>query len=321
MTGFHHVAASQEKVKNLRGTWKFRIGDNIRWASVNYDDSSWDEIYAPSAWEDEGFNGYDGYAWYRKSFDGRSLGNIENLFINLGYIDDVDEVFINGNFIGYSGQFPPDFHTAYNAKRAYNIPSQYINYEGENIIAVRVFDTVLGGGIISGDLGIYRYTSNEFNVVSLEGLWKFREGDNFNWKNEDYDDNHWAYLMAPGLWRYLGKRVWESYGWYRKKFRLSARLEDRPLTLILGRIDDYDEVYINGKLIGETRDDRRYGDSWSFKELRVYPIPDDLIRKDGLNTISVRVQDLGGHAGIYEGPLVIIDSQDVTAYLRSYGLN
>ena len=31
------------------------------WSDKNYDDSGWDVIFAPSAWENEGFNGYDGY--------------------------------------------------------------------------------------------------------------------------------------------------------------------------------------------------------------------------------------------------------------------
>lgn len=315
------LSNSQELVRSLRGSWKFQIGDNMDWSEKNYNDSNWDVIYAPSAWENEGFNGYDGYAWYRKKFNGADLDNKKGLYLKLGYIDDVDQVFINGHFIGYSGKFPPDFHTAYNASRKYNIPEEYINYDGENVIAIRVFDTVLGGGLVSGNLGIYEYTRGDYNALNLEGLWKFQEGDNFKWKEPNIDESEWSYLMAPGLWRYLGKKVWESYGWYRKKFVLPQRLKNKQLTLILGKIDDFDEVYINGVLIGETNDGERYGNSWSYKETRVYPVPDDIINENGENTIAVRVQDLGGHAGIYEGPLVLIDSQYVTAYLRSYRLN
>ena len=54
------LGISQEMVRSLRGTWKFRIGDNMTWANRDHNDSSWDEIFAPSPWEDEGFNGYDG---------------------------------------------------------------------------------------------------------------------------------------------------------------------------------------------------------------------------------------------------------------------
>src|SRR5687768_10787322 len=62
-----------DKVLNLRGTWKFSIGDNRKWADPKYVDNDWENIDVPSNWEDEGFNGYNGYAWYRKTFDGSDL--------------------------------------------------------------------------------------------------------------------------------------------------------------------------------------------------------------------------------------------------------
>lgn len=66
-------AQDLDRLLNLRGDWKFSIGDNTKWAEVNYDDSSWEEIYVPRRWESEGFNGYDGYAWYRTKFSGDEL--------------------------------------------------------------------------------------------------------------------------------------------------------------------------------------------------------------------------------------------------------
>jgi beta-galactosidase/beta-glucuronidase len=112
-----------ERLVNLQGKWKFAIGDKALWSEKYFNDNKWEEIFVPSKWEDEGFNGYNGYAWYRKSFDGKEITNKElglNLF--LGYVDDVDEVYLNGHKIGGSGGFPPKFHTAYNALRNYFIP-------------------------------------------------------------------------------------------------------------------------------------------------------------------------------------------------------
>lgn len=308
---------AQERVLSLRGEWKFRLGDDMSWATGQFDDSKWDQIYAPSEWENEGFNGYDGYAWYRKTFSGERLKDKYNLVLNLGYIDDADQVFFNGELIGYSGTFPPKFTTAYNALRVYNIPQELIR-DGENVIAVRVFDTVLGGGIVSGEIGIYEERDAQHGAMTLEGLWKFSEGDNMVWKNPGFDDSDWAYMMAPGFWRYLGKKNFMSYGWYRKTFRLPERLDNKQLTLILGLIDDFDEVYLNGKLIGSTNDQRGYGHSQSYRKLRIYPIPDNVINYDGKNTISVRIRDLGGEAGIYKGPLVIVESRYAALFVRDH---
>ena len=44
------AAASElwdERIVNLRGVWKFNIGDNMKWADPNYDDSDWEDIYVP----------------------------------------------------------------------------------------------------------------------------------------------------------------------------------------------------------------------------------------------------------------------------------
>ena len=62
-----------EKKINLATYWQFSIGDNPEWASPKYKDYNWEKIYVPAKWENEGFNGYDGFAWYRVHFDGREL--------------------------------------------------------------------------------------------------------------------------------------------------------------------------------------------------------------------------------------------------------
>jgi len=129
---------------DLKGSWKFSIGDNPEWADEDYDDSDWEEINVPSLWENEGFYGYDGFAWFRKTLELNISQLDENLFLYLGYIDDVDETYFNGHLIGLSGSFPPNISTAYNAQRKYFIPTSLLK-KGTNVISVRVFDIHLDG--------------------------------------------------------------------------------------------------------------------------------------------------------------------------------
>ena len=107
---------------DFRGQWKFTLGDNFRWAEVKTDDSKWDEIFVPSNWEDEGYPGYDGYAWYRKHF--RLSSDMRNipLYFHMGYVDDVSEIYINGHFVSFSGSFPPDYQTAYSIEQKFSVP-------------------------------------------------------------------------------------------------------------------------------------------------------------------------------------------------------
>ena len=123
---------------DLKGEWKFSIGDDMNWIKPEFNDENWENIKVPSPWENEGFNGYDGYAWYRKHFMAPINLKGKSVYLSMGYIDDCDEVFVNGHLIGFSGSFPPDYYTAYNAMRMYPCPQDLINFNSDNVIAVRV---------------------------------------------------------------------------------------------------------------------------------------------------------------------------------------
>jgi hypothetical protein len=296
---------------NLRGSWKFHIGDKKIWSTSHFDDSDWEAIYAPSPWEDEGFNGYDGFAWYRKKFDGHKLSKGENYYLNIGYIDDADEVYINEKLIGFSGSMPPRFKTAYNSERKYPIPSDVINFEGDNIIAIRVFDVTLGGGIIDGDLGIYQSAKSRM-LVDLQGLWDFViVGD-----RDEKDEAEWKKIIVPSPWEHQGYR-YDGLAWYKRSFTIDSKIIDKEedLVLLLGKIDDFDKTYLNGKLIGRTNDGESYGHSGSYDKLRAYAIPLNLLKKNAPNTIEVLVEDMGNVGGIYEGPVGIATR---TVYERYY---
>lgn len=300
------------QVINLEGSWKFHIGDRQSWATPEYNDEDWEYIVAPSPWEDEGFNGYDGFAWYRKKFDGRQLSRAENYYLNLGYIDDADEVYLNGYLIGFSGYMPPKFKTAYNTERRYSIPSSMINFQGENTIAIRVFDVTLGGGIIDGPLGIFKAARSRL-LVELQGLWDFTPS---RYTTRPSKNQSWEKIMVPAPWEHQGFPKYDGFAWYRRTFTADKELlnKDEDYVLLMGKIDDFDETFINGVSVGKTNDRRSFGISQSYDEFRAYKIPPGLI-KPGVNTIEVMVEDMGNIGGIYEGPVGITTR---TLYIRYY---
>jgi sialate O-acetylesterase len=173
---------------SLESNWKFTIGDNNKWAEPDYNDNEWVKIKVPSSWEDEGFHGYNGYAWYRTEFTLPSDYDGRSLYLHLGFIDDVDETYFNGHLIGFTGSFPPDYETAYNAYRKYSVPQSILESKGRNIIAVRVYDAQLSGGILSGNIGIYVNYDEIKPDLDLIGKWKFSTGDSLKWKSKDYND-------------------------------------------------------------------------------------------------------------------------------------
>ena len=313
-----YAADDWELLISLEGRWKFSIGDDQKRASPDYDDSNWTTIPVPAMWENEGFHGYDGFAWYRKIFNGTYLPKDQPLFLFLGYIDDADEVYINGHLIGISGSFPPKFSTAHTASRRYMIPSTYINYDGNNLIAVRVYDKYGEGGIIHGNVGIYTTEGVPTLTVGLEGVWSFKQGDDSQWKNRYFNDDDWDVVRVPSPWEKQGQKRYDGYGWYRKTIRFTEEQVKEPLVLLVGKIDDFDQTYFNGKLIGSTNDGRRFGASRSFLKVRAYDIPQDLIKVGQTNTIAIRVLDIGNIGGIYEGPVGILPKSQVRKYLQFY---
>lgn len=298
------IAISQKsKVLDLNGSWKFTIGDREEYSQIEYDDSDWEEIKVPSPWENEGFANYNGYAWYRYTFDGRDLKDFRNLIINLGYIDDVHEAFLNETLIGFKGSFPPKYYTAYDALNEYAIPESAINREGKNVIAIKVYDLVKEGGCVKGNIGIYFDASPGEDFHSLEGVWKFTVSRQTYWEQVGFKDEDWDNIVVPSFWRSKHIKRSNGFGWYRKEFVVPDNLKDSDLLLFLGKIDDFDYTYVNGKLVGRTKDYQPFGVSDSWQEFRIYQIPKELLRQDGKNVIAIQVEDIGIDAGIYEGPI------------------
>jgi len=309
------------RIKDLQGAWKFSIGESKEWRSPKFDDSDWETIMVPSPWEDQGFNGYNGYATYRKAFEVAPEYKDRMLYLFLGYIDDVDEVYVNGKKIGSTGSFPPYFETAYNAERKYYLPAEVVNYEGKNIITVVVYDTYQQGGIVSGKIGLYAGKSIMKLSINLQGTWKFKTGDDLERRNTNYSDSEWDEIFVPAKWEDQRYRDYDGYAWYRRTFTFKEGQTSEKMVLLLGKIDDIDQVYINGVLIGSTGNfpakksaEIYTGEEW--RASRGYYIPEGVLKNGEVNTIAVRVYDSGGAGGIYEGPVGLITQSKYIEYWR-----
>lgn len=121
-----------------------------------------------------------------------------------------------------------------------------------------------------------------------------------DFKNIEFDDSLWE-IWKPTLNNFGGlvsegrfEAVFEEADpllsdgiiWYRTVVNISDPTKDYVLHVKKG-IDDADQTYFNGKLIGNTF-------NWSAE--RNYTIPKEIIRK-GENLLSFRVTDLGGGGG------------------------
>lgn len=313
-------AQNWRQALDLSGFWKFEIGDDRNYADPKFDDSAWDKIEVPGAWENEGYPGYDGFAWYRVRFSLPEKAAGRTLHLHLGRIDDVDEVYLNGHLIGYQGRMPPRPETAYHIARRYLLPPAFLQ-DHDNLIAVRVYDDMLAGGILDGEVGIY-YQPDEIHILSsLAGEWKLKMGDDLRWADSDFDDSDWRKVAAPVFWDSFGNKDYDGVGWYRKRFTVPQNARSEKLVLFLGKIDDVDEVYLNGKKLGHTGpwpyrvgDYENYGEY--YNEYRAYFIPSNQLNLEGENVLAVRVFDGLVHGGIWDGPLGLVTQRDYRSWQR-----
>jgi sialate O-acetylesterase len=310
LTGTPALGGDLKKLLDLRGNWKFEVGDDLRWAEPSFSDKDWVSVSVPATWETQGFPGYDGYGWYRRALTVPADWTKKRLFLQLGRIDDIDEVYLNGRFIGFNGSFPPNYETAYGNTRLYPIPPGVLIPGGKNVLAVRVYDSEMGGGIVQGPLTIAEDPSALIPDQSLEGKWKFKTGDDLGWALPGVDEKEWETAAVPSFWETQGHRGYDGVGWYRLKFRPSDNLKDKHLIMFLGKIDDLDEVYLNGQRIGKTGKftglNQAEGDDDLYRLWRAYTIPSGLLRLGAENVLAVRIFDKFMHGGIYEGPIGIV---------------
>jgi sialate O-acetylesterase len=302
-------AQDLKEIMNLSGKWKLDIGDDQAWAMPEFSDQDWVEVSVPGPWENQGFPGYDGYGWYRKWFSMPASWNGKRLYLDLGQIDDVDETYVNGHFIGFQGEFPPEYVTRNNVERMYAIPLSALKPGENNLIAVRVYDSQMAGGITQGRIRLLEDRNPLAMVQSLEGQWKIRTGDDLTWKEESLNERGWMPAMVPAFWETQGLKGHDGFAWCRKTFTLGTGLESERLILFLGKIDDFDEVYLNGQRVGRTGSFQEHGDAYGgdndFKQWRAYYLPAGALKK-GTNVIAVRIFDKYFHGGMYEGPIGLV---------------
>lgn len=136
------------------------------WAKADLEEEGWQLIQVPTTWEHAGYEGFDGVAWYRTSFELTEKEAAQNITLGVGKIDDSDITWVNGQKVGGMEQ-------AWDKDRVYEVEAAFLK-PGKNTISIRVEDTGGGGGIYGDAALVYVKTSQR--TISLAGNWKFNLG-------------------------------------------------------------------------------------------------------------------------------------------------
>jgi sialate O-acetylesterase len=129
----------------------------------------------------------------------------------------------------------------------------------------------------------------EARVAAWQPGLPLQGADASGWSAAGDIDASWPSLPAPDMWERHGLADTDGVVWLRKRVELSAAQAAGAAQLHLAKVDDCDEVWVNGQKVGG---------QCGWEQSRRYAVPAGLLRA-GANWIAVRVTDNGGGGGIH----------------------
>ena len=165
-----HVTLGHSTVP-LNAPWRFHVGDDPRWSSTDFDDSSWETVDltpAPGAhdgdvglpgyvsgWNPRGHAGYTGYAWYRLkvSVDGSADTTLRLAGPTL--VDSTYQLYVDGKLLGGSGTFTGAQPKVFGVRpTVFTLPSSSSTGTRTYLIAFRVWMDPVDAGEDNGGIHV-----------------------------------------------------------------------------------------------------------------------------------------------------------------------
>jgi hypothetical protein len=148
----------------LDGSWRFHVGDDLRWANPRTDDTHWETIdmtASPgshdgdvglpdyvSGWMAHGHPGYHGYAWYRRAVTVPARRASWDI-LGPTLVEDGYELYWNGERLGGSGRLGPTPRVVGTRPLRFALPADAAGTPG--VLAVRTY--MLSSSGVSADGG------------------------------------------------------------------------------------------------------------------------------------------------------------------------
>jgi len=113
-----------------------------------------------------------------------------------------------------------------------------------------------------------------------------------DWKNISFDHSNWKKMVLPVNFDQSGFAIFDGTIWFRKEIVLDRTAASKPAIINLSTIDDLDETYINGRLVGNSK---------AYNIIRQYSVPAGIL-KEGINVVAIRVTDNNSNGGFFGKP-------------------
>lgn len=146
--------------------------------------------------------------------------------------------------------------------------------------------------IFQNDFDIDKMPPSALRLFKSGGNWNKEQASLVKWHAVKFPNRRFIDMMPKG----------EGYGWYAHVFDVPQNYNGLDLIVDLGVIDDTDETYLNGCLVGTTgKLGVPNGQAWCTD--RQYRIPAEYVRTHG-NVLSTHVWNLWGLGGMIGPPVI-----------------
>ena len=186
------------------------------WMRPGWNTEDWSEAPVPGYFRDAGLGDFDGCLWYRRVFDLPADWSDPELVLELGPIDDMDIVWLNGEPVGSTKRFG-----LWQSPREYHFPSR-LAHVGRNELVVCVVDTGGAGslGVAGGaptPMRLRRAGVPEGAGVALEGNWHLKQGAPMSaigaypsgtWFNQNSATSLYNGMLAPLIPYSIRGAIW-----------------------------------------------------------------------------------------------------------------
>lgn len=212
----------------LDGAWQFHLGDNPAWAAPDVDDTpgqnGWEQLNADSSWGTQTHANYDGFAWYRRRIEVTPAQGVSpNFALLIPGIDEIYEIYWNGQSLGRLGSFPPQ--TDY---LAFLPPQTYgMGPVRSGVLAVRVFKVPLA----SNDDGTAGGFESAPLIGSPDAIAAAKDAIDYHWlRSQQF---HFAVTGLYALVSLLSLFAWLRDRRQRLLFWMMVYTLTPPLALVL----------------------------------------------------------------------------------------
>jgi hypothetical protein len=166
-------------------TWKFKTGDDLRWADPRFDDHGWAtlSLAAPAdandgdqgishyaaGWAAHGYSEYTGFAWYRIRVPNVMLHDRGLALLGPAMVDSAYQIYVNGRLLGGIGNFTPATPVAFGIRP---MMFSFRSSDRSLLIAVRVWMAPSAAGPRSGGMHVAPTLGNSSGArVAFRSQW------------------------------------------------------------------------------------------------------------------------------------------------------